>query len=1443
MSTRMVTNNQQAFTLGDARFIGVDTYNSPNKLQEGYFQQLDNLQIYGNTIQPRNGWNTCWHSTTGSPNYALSQPIWETVALKDNGQQSKIVFTCNGKLYYWDTTTYGQLNNQPVEILDRTTGASFAFSNSENVRMVQHGQYIYGVAGGTQSLFRVRMNDNVVEGESIPQLVDVTPYTPIATATSIVVRAISNSNKTAIDTTSFGSVPTVYVNVTVTLGTATIAYVTPVASRFIANQPVVFKTSTVTNLVAGTTYYVISTSLSSTGFQISASIGGTAITPTGGTGGTFLLEADGANILNNGALSSSTSSGFGEWNYNTGDTQYITSTTKTVGSVTYNVYSTTAKNPDNYILTRDNAAGSCLKIDHPQDWFYQDVDVRTVLITKDETPLSFTGTNGSPTLTISGGHNLIVGQIIQFTTSIAGLTSATNYYVKSVTTTTLTVTTDSTLASAAGNLSANIALGATYIIPQHNAGLYCLTFYAFNQDDLTNFVSQNNLDVSVQGYWKTASTAFSSSNEIAGAILQTTVEVAAGQSSADWQKIQLLVDFRQFDKVLTGIKVRVQAAFNRGGDSFVYLDDFAMHPINSRFQISDTQDDPKGLVKINANQANPTFIAEVLPTNPFVDYVQNEYVKINITPTVDFTATNNSAAITTSSPHGLNVGNVIFFTTTIGGTSTTTSYYVKQIASPTQFIVTTDQTLQGASFVFTANVATTQNYYQLTVDLRDVQSVSVASAFSDKINQSIPPFSLGIRNGNSMYFTGQCTYDKDHGFLTWGLFPIDSTVRTQVAAIYIKNDFDLNGFYNNEWVISFGNVVRQGSLTPNSKYTYTFTLWRPYVLPTTTSTPSWASVNFTAALSGTVLTTASAHYLGVGCALTFTGTTGGTSTTTTYYVKTIPSSTTFTITTDSSLSGTAFQFTAAVTSGANQFTPTAEVPSGNGFETAPSKLSNEVTVTAAINSVTLAIPYTATQLKNGLTGSTPTYRYCLIYRNNAISGGTQPKLIGFIDLDTGSVYASGSTWKGLTTSSSGVSTNLTITDQVQDSALFFDNGPGTLGYRLRTGKDQFPVGCDVVSTYNQRLFVSKKNAIYASWLLLPGNEYGIYTTLLPDVTDPEVAIKGTQFSISNKTDEEQIQAMIAVQGDGLMRDNSTSAAFVIMRERSTYLLTGDSPHNFASQGFLQQGTAGLVAKRGYAIVMSRLVYLTSSGLMELQSTTLTPKSLALEGSLNINSQNFTSQNNNYISPALYSKIVVVSQDRRILVLAPTQSDTTTSSNSRTYVFDHRCQGWVTWINPVGLTSAVILEAADDSQEIYVGGRDGKMYKFEGWSDNVYASTANVTRTSTPISWQVKTRQYGQTFAEGAMYYSANKLHNLMLHVDNANTTSMFINWNLTGIKGYSTSGTYEWPAQTNKVVSLRSVARTADQQAFDINLTGSSTQQWRMFGMHVQTTEGNTPRS
>jgi hypothetical protein len=178
-----------------------------------------------------------------------------------------------------------------------------------------------------------------------------------------------------------------------------------------------------------------------------------------------------------------------------------------------------------------------------------------------------------------------------------------------------------------------------------------------------------------------------------------------------------------------------------------------------------------------------------------------------------------------------------------------------------------------------------------------------------------------------------------------------------------------------------------------------------------------------------------------------------------------------------------------------------------------------------------------------------------------------------------------------------------------------------------------------------------------------------------------------------------------------------------------------------------------------------------------------------------------------------------------------------------YIFDSRSQSWVNWLNPVPFTSLCAADSADDVQELYAGGRNGRLYKLEKFQDGVYSSTSSATaRAYTPIQWSIKTRQYGQAFAEGSMYYSANKIHNILLHMRTYESENIAINWAVTGMKGYVTNGSYLWPSNTEKVVSIRSVSRTSDQQTFDITLSGSSSTKWRMYAVHAQTTEGNTPR-
>lgn len=1211
MALRQVSNNQQAFTIGDRSFTGIDTYNKPNKLEQNYFQSLQNLFVYGNVLRPRNGWLSVWFNPSGpNYNYSTGNLIRELSVLKDSGQASRLIFASGSNVYAYDTSAYTATPlttaNQPVVLNDRWTGSPINIGNANNVRMVKHGQYVYGVSGASNPMFRVRMNGSSVEAEQIPVLANtqLKDIKPLATTSPLRVMPdpqISNTNTAPILTSGFSSLN---------------------ASLF-------------------------------------------------------------ATLVTNGNFSSTTASGFAQWNYNTTDVQYITSGTKTVGANTFNTFANSAKNPQDMIITRDGQATQrCLKLDQIQDFVFQDIDVRTINLTDDSELITYSVIVGAlDTFVVAGGHGLSRGQKVMFSVAVGGLSTTVIYYVHTVVSSTqFKITTDSTLVGAVVSLSGATS-NQTYKVIR-NCGMYVLTLYLWNEDDLTNFISGNSMDVRIQGMKETATTAFAGTNLISGAEVYYNCQPGAARTANDWQRFEVLVDFRQYDKILTGLQVRISTAFHRGGDSYVLLEDVSLHAINSTVAVASQQDDPNKLAKLIAKQENTTFNA-LAPVENYAQYLANEYIKIDL----------------------------------------------------------------GANFQFTES-----------------ESLSIRASFPESINASVPPFSLGFRSGSKTEWTGQCSYDKDQGYLTFQLFPISQAFRKDVRYLYFRVDFDLTDIRTDEWFISFGEVTKQGALTPNSKYSYMYTLWKPYTLP---SAP--------------------------------TATTG------------------------------------------NAWSTAPEFPGNNGFETAPTQFSADVTITAAVNQVTLRL-HTA-DLRRPVTNCE--YKYALIYRKNVLFGDNIPRLVAVIDLDSGNAYSDGTKWTGGTASiTDAVTREITYVDQVQDSGLLFDNGAGTRGYRFKTGRDQFPVGCSVLASFNNRLFAVKENTIYASWLLDRSNEYGLYTTELVLPEDVEASVKGASFTISSKNDEEVIQAMVPIAGDGLMRDTSTANALAIMREHSLYLLTGDDPTNFASQGYLQGQGNGLVAKRGACTVNGRLMLTTSSGVAEMTGTKLSPIGLALEGLLNMRSQDFTPAGySQYINPQAYADIVFHEHDRRLMVLAPTVSETSSQTCTRCYVFDTRNNGWVNWTNPSAFTSIVSVEAADDTQELYAGGRDGRLYRFQGFADGIYNGVTG-TRTLTDVSWNVISRAYGQTFAEGSMYYSANKIHSLNLHIENQHASgTLSINWLLRGMNDYTTGSTYTWPANNEKVVSLRQVSRTADRQTFNVELNGSSQIPFLIHGFHVTTTEGNTPRS
>jgi len=161
--------------------------------------------------------------------------------------------------------------------------------------------------------------------------------------------------------------------------------------------------------------------------------------------------------------------------------------------------------------------------------------------------------------------------------------------------------------------------------------------------------------------------------------------------------------------------------------------------------------------------------------------------------------------------------------------------------------------LTGATFSFSSAVSSGANYYTQKFDLRTTQSLSVRAFFSEKINQDVPAFSLGIRTPATTEFTGQCKYDKTLNYLSFDLYPISAATRALVSTIILKFDYDVLSVYDNEWVISIGEVVRQGALTPQTKYSYSFTLWTPYTAPVNGSSPYWGNQTFSTASGSPVV--------------------------------------------------------------------------------------------------------------------------------------------------------------------------------------------------------------------------------------------------------------------------------------------------------------------------------------------------------------------------------------------------------------------------------------------------------------------------------------------------------------------------------------------------------------------------------------------------------------
>ena len=533
-------------------------------------------------------------------------------------------------------------------------------------------------------------------------------------------------------------------------------------------------------------------------------------------------------------------------------------------------------------------------------------------------------------------------------------------------------------------------------------------------------------------------------------------------------------------------------------------------------------------------------------------------------------------------------------------------------------------------------------------------------------------------------------------------------------------------------------------------------------------------------------------------------------------------------------------------------------PPGEGIETTPCEFSSEVESSVAYSRS--RITFSDTGLRTSTTDYT--YDYILVYRRcDTLFTDGMPRLIAMIptNLGTGASYTGQSAkvfdyvTSTLVNSDSVTfdvswATNTatyTIYDDVKDTDILYPTNVGRPGMFNHVGRDQLPTGLSTIANHKQRLFTSKDNGLYASWPLNKDNEYGVYTTNIPNVQDPFMAIKGAFMTIGSQDDNEKIVNLLSYSPDNVVAaGGDTSAVLIVYRENSIVPVMGFDPTSFQAQQFVREPGAGLLASKGIASLVGQALHVSSSGISVMNGTKIEPMSLPLEGVLNPRSMDYGPTGSaSYIGAAAYADIVLLTHERRLYAFAPIAGASTANSNTVVYIYDTRTTGWVKWKLPVfssiqvNASSAVSCTSINDVSDMYVGGSNGQIYRLEGFSDR-----PTFSGTLQGIDWKITTRRYGQTYAEGVAYYGTNRPHQINVHY--YTPSAIQFTWKLTNNRFVTQSGNYTTLANQDKAISFRQIPNELRGTWLELEVYGTgATTRLEIHALSVMSTESSVRRS
>jgi hypothetical protein len=670
------------------------------------------------------------------------------------------------------------------------------------------------------------------------------------------------------------------------------------------------------------------------------------------------------------------------------------------------------------------------------------------------------------------------------------------------------------------------------------------------------------------------------------------------------------------------------------------------------------------------------------------------------------------------------------------------------------------------------------------VDFSKEDTISLRMDFPTAIKTNLPYLSLGLLNtgATAPEWTGYGIYDPDKGYMTWKIYGISQSKRNNIQYVYVRCETEYPDVINNTVLFSIGELVCSGNLTPNTTYEYTFTKWyssdqinlRPptYHEGTTYQT---GLETLPCNVSNSVSTTAA--YSKTSIVLNPQASPASdlqwdtyplvvSATPSEFVTDTIPASNQLSVISTSS--GT-LTYTDSNGVTGRTVVLTANVPAVLSFA-----IKNVTAFTGTTNVWLRHNPaYTA--------ASTYKYSHILVYRRaNGVFPDGRFRLIAVVPINASSI---GTNWTSTVTSvtTSGTWNEITLFDNVPDGDLFYEGAPYDQGYFFEPGRDQFPNGCTALTIHQKRLWVSKGNTVYGSWVLNFGNEYSLYTTMVPDGTDPNFSAKGTSFTLSSKADNEKIVTLLSYGGDSMFFNNSTSAAMLVIRERSIYPVLGWDPSNFTIQSMITEASTGCISPKAAMSVFGKLMWQSPIGVVEYANGGIVPRSMELRKMLSMDKATGAPD----LTAAAYRGISYAIHNGRLFVFGPGVGD---SVNTYIYVYDTRTNGWTRWRTiPTtstygtvpdtfqGFTGGVSMSFGNDTADFYALGTNGQIYKLVSTVD------MQTTTTTNPIYWSLTTRQYGQTYSEGIAYYNQNRVSQLDCH--------MYTGVGVTGVTGNFTGAT------------------------------------------------------